>query len=124
MSTGFGPQATQFRITYFQLTIKPLYFPTSTSEMQAIVEQPTKDDVMFGRDAQSLNNKGNKRFRAIVSKYQEPYGSAKCRSEKIAIVDTIVNEVRQNGARFLRKNKRTKQWYEVDRKAAIEKVRH
>lgn len=89
----------------------------------ALVNPPTKDDVLFGRHAQSWNHEGNRRFRAIVSKYQAAYHSAKARIKKVSIVAKIVNEVRSNGARFLRKDKRLNIWYEVDRKACIDKVR-
>lgn len=92
--------------------------PTNT-----VVERPTSDDVLFGRHAQSWNHEGNRRFRSIVSKYQDAYHSAKVRIKKVAIVAKIVNEVRQNGARFLRRDKQLSKWYEVDRKACIEKVR-
>lgn len=89
----------------------------------ALVNPPTKDDVLFGRHAQSWNHEGNRRFRAIVSKYQAAYHSAKQRIKKVSIVAKIVSEVRSNGARFLRKDKRLSIWYEVDRKACIDKVR-
>lgn len=99
-----------------------MQLPLQENDM-VVVDQPTKEDILFGRHSQSLNHEGNKRFRSIVSKFGESYHSTSGRNEKVAIVAMIISEVRENGARFLKRDRRTHQWYEVDRKAVIDKVR-
>lgn len=86
------------------------------------IENPTKKDVLFGRDADCWNHEGNRAFRCLVAKYQEAYHSTKQRVEKVAIVSNIVNELKESGARVLRRDSRTSKWFEVDRKAYVEKV--
>lgn len=98
-----------------------MQLPAAASEEP--VSDPTKDDVLFGRDAQSWNHGGNQRFRSIVSKHQADYQSAEVRIKKVSIVAKIIAEVRSNGARFLKKQKGTDLWFEVPRKACVEKVR-
>jgi len=92
--------------------------------MLSIIEFPTSKDVLFGRDADSWNHEGNRNFRFVVAKYQEQYHLTKLRTEKVTIVAKIVKELRESGARFLRRDCRSKKWFEVDRKAYIEKAGH
>jgi len=92
--------------------------------MLSIIDTPTCKDVLFGRDADSWNHEGNRNFRFVVAKYQEQYHSTKLRVDKVAIVAKIVKEMKETGARFLRRDCRTNKWFEVDRKAYIEKVGH
>lgn len=97
-----------------------MHFPPSTETATVV---PTEDDILFGRDAQSLNHEGSKLYRAAVTKYQNAYHSAKARVDKVAIVAKIIGEARQRGARFLKRHtKHVHKWYEVDHKACIEKV--
>jgi hypothetical protein len=87
-------------------------------------EVPRKCDILFGRGSDCWNHDGNKKFRAIVAKYEEKYHSFQCRSEKMKLVAEIVKEIRSSGARFLRRNTESKVWEEVNRKTTIEKVRN
>lgn len=86
------------------------------------IDNPTNNDILFGRDAESWNHEGNRSFRLLVAKFQDEYHSSESRVKKVAIVAKIVKELQEVGARFLKRDKRLKIWFEVDRKAAIEKV--
>lgn len=86
------------------------------------VESPTEDDILFGRDSDSWNHEGNRKFRSVVAKYQDKYHTTKSRAEKVKIVAKIVEELQSTGTRFLKRDHPSKPWYEVDRKACIEKV--
>ena len=86
-------------------------------------ENPRRCDILFGRGSDCWNHCGNKKFRRIIAKYQEKYHSMEFRSEKVALVAEIVEEIRSSGARFLRRNGESHLWEEVDRKTTVEKVR-
>jgi hypothetical protein len=88
-----------------------------------IIDNPEPEDVLFGRDSESWNHDGNKHFRAIVADYQDDYHSTKLRSRKVEIVARIIEELKQRGARFLKRDRDSVGWYEVDRKQVVEKVR-
>lgn len=91
-------------------------------DMANIIEAPTTTDILFGRDSDSWNHEGNRRFRIVVAKYQDEYHSTNARAKKVAIVAKIVEELKSGGCRFLKKNPQNSKWFEVDRKAAVEKV--
>jgi hypothetical protein len=88
----------------------------------SVVEKPRNNDVLFGRDSGSWSHEGNKFFRVVVRKYQVEYHSKRNRLDRVAIVAKIVQEMKNTGARFLKKDPSTKKWYEVTRKSVIEKV--
>lgn len=87
-----------------------------------IITEPQSDDVLFGRESGAWSHEGNQFFRAVVRKYQVGYHSKKDRVGRVAIVAMIVQEMKDAGARFLKRDAKTKTWYEVSRKAVIEKV--
>lgn len=88
------------------------------------ITNPSRSDVLFGRDSDSWSHDGNKHFRSVVRKYQVEYHSKEKRLDKICIVAKIVEEMTDSGARFLKRDTHNKKcWYEVGRKAVIEKVR-
>ena len=89
---------------------------------KAMIDSPTEKDILFGRNPSSWNHEGNKRFRTVVAKHQGKYHSTKSRAQKVAFVATIVNELKSSGTRFLKRDYPNKEYYEVDRKACIEKV--
>lgn len=87
------------------------------------IDSPSTNDILFGRDSDSWNHEGNRRFRIVVANYQDEYHATTARTKKVEIVAKIVEELRGSGARFLKRDSKTKKWFEVDRKASIEKVR-
>ena len=94
--------------------------PTTSTDP---VSDPTKDDVLFGRDAQSWNHGGNQRFRSIVSKHRPDYQKTEVHIKKVVIVAKIIAEVRSNGARFLKKQEGADLWFKVPHKICVDIVR-
>jgi hypothetical protein len=95
--------------------------PGNIAAYPAVV--PTAHDVLFGRNARCWNHEGNRKFRKIISRYQDDYHTTKSRSVKVAIVSKIAEELSLKGVRFLKQNPETKEWTVVDRDTVIEKVR-
>jgi hypothetical protein len=85
---------------------------------------PSHIDILCGRDKESYRHAGNRRFRAIISKYRDEYQNAKSRDDKTRITDEIVASIRECRERFLRKDKNTNMWYDVGDVYAHEKVSH
>ena len=85
-------------------------------------EDRNDNDVLLGRGKGSNNYGGNRKFRAIVAKFQHKYQSAK-RKEKPLIAKDVANVIRcQNPpGRFLQLDKSTECWYEVSIDEAIRK---
>jgi len=89
-----------------------------------MMKKPARIDILFGRDSDSWNHEGNRNFRELVVKHQEKYHVTQARSDKVSIVANIVSELKASGAKFLKRDNDSKMWFEVDRKACIEKVGH
>eukprot|EP00339_Tiarina_fusa_P019178 CAMPEP_0117077542 /NCGR_PEP_ID=MMETSP0472-20121206/54677_1 /TAXON_ID=693140 ORGANISM="Tiarina fusus, Strain LIS" /NCGR_SAMPLE_ID=MMETSP0472 /ASSEMBLY_ACC=CAM_ASM_000603 /LENGTH=202 /DNA_ID=CAMNT_0004803925 /DNA_START=159 /DNA_END=767 /DNA_ORIENTATION=- len=81
----------------------------------------SSEDVLCGRGGATNNHVGNKKFRSIVAEYQEVYLQAK-KKEKAGIAKQIVERVRQNGGRFLKRDTANNTWVEVAPKKATEKT--
>lgn len=61
-----------------------------------------KDDVLSGRGGATNAHSGNRAFRSLVRSYQGQYLKAKKR-DKPAVASIIVDKIRANGGRFLRR---------------------
>uniref|UniRef100_A0A7R9WX13 DUF6824 domain-containing protein n=1 Tax=Craspedostauros australis TaxID=1486917 RepID=A0A7R9WX13_9STRA len=79
------------------------------------------DDVLLGRGGATNNHIGNKRYRKIVSDFQQEYLTAK-KKNKVVISRRIVAVVHSNGGRFLKRNTEIDAWEEVPHKKATEKT--
>ena len=88
------------------------------------ISKPSQHDVLLGRAAACWNHAGNRAFRDIVAKYLIPYENTKLRAEKSHIVSTILEEVRSNHGRFLKKDTKSKKWHLVEQRQAVEKIGH
>lgn len=78
-------------------------------------------DVLCGRGGATNNHIGNKRFRVIVGEFQKEYLAAR-KKEKAVISSRIVERIKENGGRFLKRDALSDTWVEVSRKKAIEKT--
>jgi hypothetical protein len=83
---------------------------------------PTENDVLCGRGRTNFFHEGNKRFREIVGQNLQQYLTALSRSEKSRIVKGIAQQTYAQGARFLKQDKDTSDWYKAGILAAQEKV--
>lgn len=80
-------------------------------------------DVMCGRGKGSLNNLGNKSFRAVIVEHMDTY-FRKSRTDKGGTVENIIDIIRSRGGHFLKQDEKTKEWYDIGDEAAASKVGH
>ena len=100
--------------------------PPSVLEGSSDPNGPRKRDVLLGRGKPFQNFSGNRRMLRIVSQFKGEY-AARPRDQKRLYVETALEAVLKDGARFLRRvdvADGTHRWEEVDRTAAAEKVWH
>lgn len=83
----------------------------------------TSNDVLCGRGGATNNHSGNRKFRKLVASHQEVYLNAKKRDKK-TIANLIVERIRQDGGRFLKREEvgGVQSWVEVPSKKACEKT--
>jgi len=81
-------------------------------------------DVMCGRHKEAFNNVGNRRFRFLVSMQIPGYFAARTKVDKGLLTTSIIDNVRQYGGRFIKWNKTTASWKELDESQTREKVGH
>jgi hypothetical protein len=82
-------------------------------------------DILCGRHKAAFNNIGNRRFRITVKLQLDRYLRAPTRLDKSLVIQWIVLLVKNNnGGRFLKWDKRSKGWIELDDKEARAKVGH
>ena len=69
------------------------------------IKKPKDNDVLFGRGGSSNNQIGNKRYQEIVESRAIEYSQLTERAAKTNISWEIVQQLKKDGARFLRKDK-------------------
>lgn len=79
------------------------------------------NDVLCGRGGATNVHPGNKRFRAIVAHYMPNYLAAR-KKEKSIIARQIVDQIKKQGGRFLKRSDGNDTWTEVSDKKATEKT--
>jgi hypothetical protein len=85
---------------------------------------PTDEDILCGRGKACGKHPGNKKFSAAVKANLQLYGEASKRLEKSNVVASILGSLRENGARFIKQDKRTKQYHELSDRQAHVKTGH
>jgi hypothetical protein len=85
---------------------------------------PTDEDILCGRGKACGKHPGNKKFSAAVKANLQAYGEASKRLEKSNVVASILGSLRENGARFIKQDKRTKQYHELSDRQAHVKTGH
>jgi hypothetical protein len=81
----------------------------------------TEHDVLCGRGAPNLHHPGNQYFRSLVKAHQKAYSRIP-RRDKGVLVQSILNDIRERGGRFLRQQQSPRIWVEVHHAIAYEKV--
>merc|ERR1711865_600034 len=67
---------------------------------------------------------GNQCFQRIVCDHMKAYSDAENRTDKINIVDNVLCEVRNSGARIVKIDSKTKRWYELNDVKSHQKCGH
>ncbi len=128
------PLAPQESLSYDDIApLELLRFTSSTCE-QILDEsenmdandniEPTKLDVLCGRDKVSYSHVGNRRFRVIIAMRHAEYKSCTTRDQKTRITLEIIKGIRDCGGRFLKMNYKTGMYEDVGDEYAHEKVSH
>ena len=81
----------------------------------------TKIDVLFGRGGLTNNHHGNARFRAVAAQLRPAYKATTSKTVKRQISKHLMNMMKKEGARFLRRNSDGPNYYVVDDIVAIDK---
>jgi hypothetical protein len=84
---------------------------------------PSDFDVCSGRGKQNWNHSGNTSFRRLIRMSVDRYLAAPCKSDKTAVVVSIVEKIRQLQGHFLKQDGKVS-WYDIGDAAAREKVGH
>ena len=84
------------------------------------ITTPSESDVLCARGGAALKHSGNLNYRELVRGQQPIYATCLI-SDKIKISRSIVAAIREEGGRFLKKDKKGT-WFDIGDKAAIEKT--
>jgi hypothetical protein len=86
--------------------------------------QPEAADVLCGRGNMYGSHPGNQCFQRIICDHMKAYSDAENRPDKINIVDNVLCEVRNSGARIVKIDSKTKRWYELNDVESHQKCGH
>ena len=96
---------------------------TSGGPGQAFVT-PSANDVLCGRGRISFQHEGNRKFRFLIASHLSEYTQARTKKQKIDLVRSIAQTIRDRGGRFLKQDRETQLWYDAGIQAARKKVGH
>jgi hypothetical protein len=87
---------------------------------------PSDSDVRCGRGIQNWNMTGNVNFRKVIRASVVRYMAAPSKSDKTAVVVSVVDEIRRQGGCFLKEQQygSSSCWYDIGNAAARDKVGH
>jgi len=87
-------------------------------------DEPTKFDILCGRDKLSFNNAGNIRFRSVVILNLQKYKMSECKFERSRVVDGIKGELQKTGGRFLKFDRKARRWNKLSGREISDKISH
>jgi hypothetical protein len=85
---------------------------------------PTDEDILCGRGKACEKHPGNKKFSAAIKANLQTYGKASKRLDKSNVVASTLRSLQENGARFIKLDRRTKQYHELSDGQAHVKTGH
>ena len=85
------------------------------------IECPQHKDILFGRGWPKMSHPGNAVFRHLIEGRLNEYNNAQSKRDKTTITWSIVCELKESSARFLREDK-SGWWMEVSDEVARQKV--
>ncbi len=86
--------------------------------------EPRSRDVCCGRGKRNWNHEGNVWFRNLIQANVDRYVQAPSKTDKTAVVISVVEQVRQEGAFFVKQDDDSGRWYDIGDIQAREKVGH
>lgn len=84
---------------------------------------PRDNDICCGRGKRNWNHQGNVYFRNLIQANVDRYIEAPSKTDKTSVVLSIVDEVRKDGAYFVKQDDAGR-WYDIGDAQAREKVGH
>jgi hypothetical protein len=88
-------------------------------EMPSLAGKPSPLDVLCGRGGASLRHLGNLNYRRLITINKARYVASR-KMEKLKISRSIVEDIRDQGGRFL--ERQWDEWHEIGDKKAVEKT--
>ena len=85
---------------------------------------PTDKDILCGRGNAFANHPGNKNFSIVVRDNLQRYVDAPKRMEKSMVVASVVAEIVNSGTRFVKQEKSSGRWYQMNQDQMHEKTGH
>jgi hypothetical protein len=97
---------------------------TMPHQQLSMIETPHDHDVLSGRGNFVNYHTGNEHFRALVRKHKVAYVACP-KPQKGKFSQMIVDEIKQRDppGRFLKQDSKTKLWYDIGEKKALDKTR-
>jgi len=89
-----------------------------------VLELATENDIMCGRGKTYQKNPGNVKFLYLIRSNVQRYIDARTQTDRSSIVAKILEEINESGARFIKKDPHTKEWYIMSRDMAHDKIGH
>ena len=86
--------------------------------------RPSSTDILCGRGRSFANHPGNLKFNQIIQANLKKYKDAPKRIDRSILLGSLVDHILDQGIRFLKKDKATKNWFELPVKQCHEKVGH
>ncbi|KAG7362085.1 hypothetical protein IV203_025751 [Nitzschia inconspicua] len=86
--------------------------------------KPAATDILCGRGKAFANHPGNKSFSDVIKRNLDRYIDAPKRQDKSLVVASVVSEILNYGARFVKKEKVSGRWYQMNEDQAHEKTGH
>ena len=83
---------------------------------------PGEWDVICARGKYAWNHTGNKHFRFLIKQYQNDFGTAKTRLERMTVVTNVVDAVRSKGMGFVKKDEKDGHYWQIGDRLSREKV--
>ena len=100
--------------------LKPASF-RNNSKKQYIDGEPTKLDVLLGREGRTNNHPGNIKYREEVDKFKPTYQGIEGKTSKTGFAEMLREHVHDYGGRFLEHDKKAGRWFIADPKKARKK---
>jgi hypothetical protein len=85
---------------------------------------PSEMDILCGRGRAFASHHGNKIFAYAIRAKLQRYVEAPKRIDKSVIASSLVSSLRENGAHFVKQDKKSKRYYELSDDQAHEKIGH
>ena len=103
---------------------KPIRDTCNVTKIESDSIQPTDIDILCGRGSTIASHPGNIYYHKIMQSNLQKYLDGPRRIDRTIIVTSLVHQLLQGGSRFLKKDKTTNQWVELDSLQYHEKVGH